>query len=318
MRSRDMHTLRLALAQLNLTVGDIEGNTEKIIANIREARQRGADLVVFPGTGRHGLSAGGSAPQAELRGGQPRRARTRSPPRPTGITAIVGFVDVDADIYQRRRGSSQRPHCRDPAQVFPAQLRRIRRGPVLPGRHEDAGLYARWRDVRRGGLRGRVVCRRAPQPADADGRGAVDHRHQLLAVPRGQVALSRARCWGRGRGTTPALFVYLNAVGGQDELVFDGQSLVVGPSGEVVFRCEAFEEQLAIVDVDLSLVEHQRLVDPRRRKAKLARSGGRAECGPGAGRDVAPRNGEASRHPPSRRGSWRRSTRRWCWARGTM
>ena len=70
----------------------------------------------------------------------------------------------------------------------------------------------------------------------------------------------RERMLGTRAIDNSCAFVYLNAVGGQDELVFDGHSLVVGPSGDVVFRCKAFEEQLG-----------DRGSRPRRRSSTAAR-----------------------------------------------
>ena len=114
--------------------------------------------------------------------------------------------------------------------------------------------------------------------------------------------------------------VYLNAVGGQDELVFDGHSLVVGPTGDVLFRCKAFEEQLAIVDIDLVAGRAPQAGGPAPAKGQAASWPACAdvpevELEPDAPR--ADRNGDLTPIRPSRRVSSRRSTRRWCSARGT-
>ncbi len=75
----------------------------------------------------------------------------------------------------------------------------------------------------------------------------------------------------------PAFVAFCNLVGGQDELVFDGQSLVCGPRGEVLYRGRQFEEELGFIDLDLREVFRRRLFDTRRRKARQPRENG-FEC----------------------------------------
>ncbi|HEV7662705.1 MAG TPA: NAD+ synthase, partial [Chloroflexota bacterium] len=66
-----------------------------------------------------------------------------------------------------------------------------------------------------------------------------------------------------------AIVAYVNMVGGQDELVFDGSSLIFDPSGELLSQGKAFEEDLLVVDLDVAGVFRERLHDPRRRKGHL-------------------------------------------------
>ncbi|MHB9037857.1 MAG: NAD+ synthase [Armatimonadota bacterium] len=266
------HSLRIALAQLNMTVGDIDGNTRKIIDNIALARERGADLVVFPE-----LAVTGYPPEdLLLKQGfvDDNVAALKSIAAETqGITAIVGFVDVDKDIYNAA------------AILHNGHIVGIQHKFFLPNygvfdedRYFQSGTKASVYTLNQVTF-GVEVCEDAwyaggPHTIEALVGGAqliVDINSSPFHHGKWRY---RERMLGTRAADNTCAFVYLNAVGGQDELVFDGNSLVVGPTGDVVFRCKAFDEQLAIVDLDLSLVGHQRLVDPRRRKAKLKGSSG--------------------------------------------
>lgn len=261
------HSLRIALAQLNQTVGDIEGNTHKIIDNIAKARERGADLVVFPE-----LSVTGYPPEdLLLKQGFVEdnvSAIQEIAASAKDITAIVGFVDVARDIYNAA------------AVIHNGEIIGIQHKFFLPNygvfdedRYFQSGTKAQVYTLNQVTF-GVEICEDAwyangPHTIEALVGGAqlvIDINSSPFHHGKWR---SRERMLCTRASDNTCAFVYLNAVGGQDELVFDGHSLVVGPTGDVVFRCKAFEEQLAIVDLDLSLVEHQRLVDPRRRKAKL-------------------------------------------------
>ncbi|MCL5105440.1 MAG: NAD+ synthase [Armatimonadetes bacterium] len=271
MRSRLSHSLRIAMAQLNLTVGDIEGNTKKIIESVAAARDRGADLVVFPE-----LAVTGYPPEdLLLKQGFVEaniEALDRIAATARGVTAVVGFVDVVKDIYNAA------------AVIHDGNIVGVQHKFFLPNygvfdedRYFQAGTKTQVYTIN-GVTFGVEVCEDAwyaggPHTLQALMGGAhliVDINSSPFHAGKWQY---RERMLGTRATDNSCAIVYLNAVGGQDELVFDGHSLVVGPAGDVLFRCKPFEEQLAIVDVDLSPVEHQRLVDPRRRKAKLKGTG---------------------------------------------
>lgn len=270
MQKLHTHMLRLALVQMNATVGDIEGNTQKIISNISQAVDKGADIVVFPE-----LAVTGYPPEdLLLKSGFVQdnvRALEKIASATKGITAIVGFVDVNSDIYNAA------------AILHDGKIAGIQHKFYLPNygvfdedRYFQVGTETQvytLGDV----VFGVEVCEDAwyangPHAVQALLGGAqiiIDINSSPFHAGKWH---ARERMLGTRATDNTCAFVYLNAVGGQDELVFDGHSLVVGPTGEVLFRCKAFEEQLAIVDIDLSPVEHRRLVDPRRRKMKLATS----------------------------------------------
>ena len=204
MSHRLSHTLRVALAQMNLTVGDIDGNTEKIIANIAHARERGRGSGRLPRAGGHRLSAGGPAAQAELRRGQPRRPRPHRRARPRASRRSSGSWTSTQDIYNAA------------AIIHDGEIAGVQHKFFLPNygvfdedRYFQAGtstqVYTLGRcHVRRRGLRGRLVCRRPAHAAGADGRRA--HRSSTSTPRRSTRASgSFARgCSAPARATTPA------------------------------------------------------------------------------------------------------------------
>ena len=265
------HSLRVALAQINTTVGDLEGNTARIIADIVSAREQGAEVIVFPE-----LAVTGYPPEDLLL----KRAFVESnaaalrmiAAETEGITAIVGFVDNNSDIYNAA------------AVLHDGEIAGIQHKFFLPNygvfdedRYFQAGTSMQ---VYKLGhiVFGVEVCEDvwyAEGPHSL--QSLVGGAHVVFNINSSPFHAGKWKFREKMLATravdNSCAIVYVNAVGGQDELVFDGQSLIVCPSGEVTFRCKAFEEQLAIVDLDLSPVEHVRLVDPRRRKAKLGVSG---------------------------------------------
>ncbi len=270
MANNQSHSMRVALAQINTTVGDLDGNTAKIIENIATARSAGADVVVFPE-----LAVTGYPPEDLLLKRTFVEANIAAIHKITmetrGITAIVGFVDINADIYNAA------------AIIHDGEIVGIQHKYFLPNygvfdedRYFQAGTST---NVYKLGhiVFGVEVCEDVWY---AEGphriQSLIGGAHIVFDINSSPFNAGKWRFRERMLGTRAAdnscAMVYLNAVGGQDELVFDGNSLVAGPSGDMLFRCKAFEEQLAIVDIDLAPVEHTRLVDPRRRKAKLATS----------------------------------------------
>jgi NAD+ synthase (glutamine-hydrolysing) len=265
------HSLRVALAQLDFTVGDIAGNVAKIKANIASARDRGADLVVFPelavtGYPPEDLLLKQSFVEENMQAVREIAAATQD------ITAVVGFVDVGKDIYNAA------------AVLHNGCIVGVQQKFFLPNygvfdedRYFQAGTTTQVYTLGQVTF-GVEVCEDAWY---ADGphqvQALVGGAHLIVDINSSPFHAGKWRFREKMLATRASdntcAFVYLNAVGGQDELVFDGHSLVVSPSGDVVFRGKAFEEQLAIVDIDLSAIDHMRLVDPRRRKAKLAVSG---------------------------------------------
>jgi len=258
--------LRIALAQINTIVGDISGNTAKIIEYTDRAREAGADIVVFPE-----LTVCGYPPEDLLL--KPSfvqdniKAIRQIAEHAKGITAIVGFVSVDGDIHNSAAILSDGHIAGITDKIFLPNY-----GVFDEDRYFGAGQGTSVYEL--GNVKfGVEICEDiwyadGPHAAQSMIGGA----HLIIDINSSPFYAgkwkSRERMLGTRASDNACAIVYLNAVGGQDELVFDGHSLVLDASGEVIFRCKAFEEQLAIVELDLAGIEHQRLVDPRRRKAK--------------------------------------------------
>ncbi len=239
-------TLRIALAQLDLIVGDVDGNASRMIEASRSARSHHADLILFPE-----LALSGYPPEDLLfHGGMRRRIaqgleRARHEIR--DITALIGYPEYTSEgIYNSamllRDGvtlANHRKHCLPNYQVFDEK------------RYFESGSAATVVELA-GTRAGLLVCEDVWEPEPA--RQAVQAGARLLLVinaspyelrkqiEREDVVRNRVR-------DTGVAVVFLNLIGGQDELVFDGHSFVMDASGEVVRRAPAFAEGLHYVDV---------------------------------------------------------------------
>src|SRR5919109_596416 len=254
--------MRLALAQMNTVVGDLDGNRERIVARLQEGRAAGADLVLFPE-----LAVTGYPPEdLLLRPGFLRAARESLDAiaaETTGIAALVGAPHLDRDLFNA---------C---AVCVDGEVRAVYRKQFLPnyGVFDEDRYFQSGRDLvlLRGGdaLVGPTICEDIWQPGPPATDLALAGAHvvaNISASPfhlgkgaeREEMLATRARdnsCW----------IAFVNAVGAQDELVFDGHSLVLDENGEIVARGPAFEEALLIVDVDATTAVARRLRDARRR-----------------------------------------------------
>jgi NAD+ synthase (glutamine-hydrolysing) len=254
--------MRLALAQINTVVGDLDGNAARIVGRVREARDAGADLVLFPE-----LAVTGYPPEDLLFRPEFLRQARRSVDRIAGetedIAALVGFPWLERDLFNA---------C---AVLAGGEVRAIYPKRFLP----NYGVFDEVRYFQPGrqllllkigeALIGPTVCEDIWQPGPPATDLALAGAHVIANISaspfhvgkgqeREEMLVTRARdnaCW----------VVLVNAVGGQDELIFDGHSLVIDEEGEVVARAPAFEEALLVVDIDVTTAIARRLVDTRRR-----------------------------------------------------
>jgi len=243
-----MRTIRIAMAQINPTLGDLAGNRDKIIEYIKRARKLGANIVVFPE-----LAVTGYPPEDLVLKPQfvkdNLRVLKEITKATTGITAIVGFVNANKHIY-------------DAAAVLDnGKLAYIYHKMLLP----NYGVFDEYRYFTPGdrypvlsvkGVNiGVNVCE---DIWFADGPA----RLQSLAGAEAIVTLNASPYHkGKGRERTKMLslrakenkvfIIYVNTVGGQDELVFDGQSMVIDPKGRVLASGKQFEEDLITMDIKL-------------------------------------------------------------------
>ena len=255
--------VRVAVAQLNLTVGDLDGNLAKLGEAYDRAADACCDLVAFPEMATTGyppedlvLKPGFVADNVG--------ALHKLAARTGRCAAIVGFVEQHHDLFNAAAV------CAD-GQVVDTYRKRL-----LPNYAVfDEARYFTPGDVTDGlelyhiaGVRvGVSVCEDIWSPSGpltAQGAGGAELSVNINASPyhhgkwrdREQMLATRAR-------DAHTALVYVNQVGGQDELVFDGASLVLDAEGHVLARAAQFVEELLIVDVPMVPSYRQRLLDPR-------------------------------------------------------
>ncbi|HZE29211.1 MAG TPA: NAD+ synthase, partial [Gaiellaceae bacterium] len=263
--------MRLALAQINTTVGDLDGNRERILQAIDEARGAGADLVLLPE-----LAVTSYPPEdLLLRPGFIRAAEEslREIAAEThGLVALVGFPHFDRDLYNA---------C---AVCADGEVKAIYRKRFLPnyGVFDEDRYFAPARDLLLlelgGTLVGPTICEDLWQPGPPATDLALAGAQVLTNISASPFHVCRDREREEmfaTRARDNACFVaFCNAVGGQDELIFDGHSLVLDEEGHVLARAPGFEEALLVVDIDPADAVGRRLRDVRRRA--LARERGPA------------------------------------------
>ena len=148
--------------------------------------------------------------------------------------AIVGFVDAGRDLHNAAAVCIGGEVAGRLPQAPPAELRRVRRAALLHARQRAARAVRHRRGPRRREhLRGRLEPER-PHRRPGPGRRRAGRQHQRVAVLRRAPRRRGSACWPPGPPTRRARLVYVNQVGGQDELVFDGASMVFDADGELV------------------------------------------------------------------------------------
>lgn len=256
-------TFRLALAQINSTVGDISGNTAKIIEYLEGARAAQADLVAFPE-----LAITGYPPEDLLFKSSFLRDNVAAMEKiiaaSEGIAVVVGYVQMGKDIsnaaalgYDGKLVDTYQKMYLPNYGVFDED-RYFRPGTTCP-------VY-----VVNGVSIGLGICEDIWYPVgplavqrEAGAEIIVNINASPFHAGKGQERETMIAT----RAADNGLFVaYLNCVGGQDELVFDGASLIHDMAGDLVTRGPAFEESLVVTDLDLDEVRRSRLGDSRPRK----------------------------------------------------
>src|SRR4051794_5784887 len=260
----------LALAQINTTVGDLDGNRDLILARLEEARAADADIVLFPE-----LAVTGYPPEdLLLRPGFVRAARRtldQIAAATDGIAALVGVPHFDGDLYNACA------ICAD------GEVKAMYRKRFLPnyGVFDEERYFAAGRELvmlRLGeALVGVTICEDMWQPGPPATDLALAGAQLLVNVSASPFHICRDREREEmfaTRARDNACFVaFCNAVGAQDELVFDGHSLVIDEEGRVIARGPGFEEALVVVDIEPADAVGRRLRDVRRRALERERGG---------------------------------------------
>jgi NAD+ synthase (glutamine-hydrolysing) len=265
-----VRALRVGLGQINTTVGDLEGNVAKVLDCARRAGEAGCDVVAFPE-----LAVTGYPPEDLLL----RRsfiadnlaALQKIVAGSAGLPVIVaGFVDEDDDIYNAA------------AVVHDGRLTGVFHKWFLPNygvfdenRYFQAGTQAPIFEIA-GARVGVNVCEDIWYPDGPSRAQAHAGAEVIININGSPYHAGKARdreAMLATRASDDAVIVcYVNLVGGQDELVFDGGSVVFDERGELTARAAQFEEELLVVDLDIDGVHQTRLHDPRRRKERLESS----------------------------------------------
>jgi NAD+ synthase (glutamine-hydrolysing) len=262
-----MKILRIGLAQMNATVGDLEGNVRKIVDNIERARQRGVGLVAFPE-----LAVPGYPPEDLLFKSAFIEANLRALDEVVrasrGLTAVVGFVDRQDDIFNAaavlhdgRIAGVYHKHFLPNYGVFD-ENRYFQAGTETPVFTLGETTFAV------------NICEDIWYPTGPTTIQALAGAELVITINSSPYHKGKGRDRERMVATRASddvvALAYVNMVGGQDELVFDGGSLIVNELGDCVARGRQFEEDLVIADLDLAAAFRARLRDSRRRKEKLA------------------------------------------------
>jgi NAD+ synthase (glutamine-hydrolysing) len=251
--------LRVAGAQLNLTVGDISGNEEKVAAAMAKAAEGGADVLVVPE-----LAIPGYPPEdLVLRRDfvEANIAALRRLARASGrMTTVVGFVDFATGRGRGADDAEPRGVANAAAVISDGEVRGVYHKVLLPnyGVFDEDRYFVEGTDPDRtwdiGGVPvGVSVCEDIWLPDGPPALQAANGARVLLninaspfhrgkAAEREEMLAARARAGG-------ASVIYLNLVGGQDELVFDGASVVIGRDGDLLHRSPQFDEDFFVVDV---------------------------------------------------------------------
>jgi NAD+ synthase (glutamine-hydrolysing) len=261
-----MRRLRIAMAQINTTVGDFDGNVKRILGAVDTARSAGADIVTLPE-----LAVCGYPPEDLLFKPQFIQANLDSLQKiaesAKGITVITGFVDADGDIYNAA------------AVLHSGKVSGVYHKIYLP----NYGVFDENRYFRAGAdcpvfiiggvAVGITICEDIwyeAGPATVQANAGAEVIINISASPyHAGKGAAREKMIATRASDTVAIFAYNNAVGGQDELVFDGHSVIMDEKGILIARGKQFEEDLIIADLDVESVFRERLHDPRQRKETL-------------------------------------------------
>ena len=259
-----MQLLRVGIAQINPTVGDLTGNTKKIIESIHQARSLGVDLLTLPE-----LAITGYPPEDLLLKphfiSQNMASLNEIAEHTSNIAVVIGFVDSDGDTYNAA------------GMLYNGNLVGVYHKHYLPnyGVFDENRYFRAGREypvfIVRGVGIGVNICEDmwyetgpAVVQAHAGARVLINIGASPYHAGKG---ISRERMFATRASDSVAIVVHNNLVGGQDELLFDGNSLIISEKGEVIARARQFEEDFLVADLDVDSVLRSQLHDPRPKKA---------------------------------------------------
>src|SRR6187399_2102925 len=271
-----MQTVRVALAQIAPALGQFDANLARHQELIREARSKGADLVVFPELGLTGYQLQDLAAEVAIRLDDPRLADLAAATK--DLSVIVSFVEESGDHRLFIAA----------ALLEDGEIRHVHRKLFLPtyGLFDERRFFApgdilRAVPSRLGVGMGMAICEdfwhlTVPQLLALDGAQIlvnVSSSPGRDLAARNDVGLGTATSWRTLMRTyaqlTGSFVVFVNRVGVDETMTFWGGSEVIGPSGAAVFSAPFFEDDLYLVDVNLDEVRRERIALPLLRDERL-------------------------------------------------
>ena len=247
--------IRIALAQINSTVGDLSGNTAKICSYIDKAKDLDVDLIAFPE-----LAITGYPPEDLVFRNQfvqeNMKCSSKVSYNTQGITAIFGFVELDSKLYNSAAVASE------------GKLRGTHKKIFLPNygvfdeeRYFESGNTCPVFTIN-GTKVGVNVCEDIWYPVGPTSVQRAAGAELIININGSPFHAGKRQdreSMLSERASDHGLFIaYVNQVGGQDELVFDGSSVVIDPEGKIISRGEPFEEDLVICDIDTTPLRQAR------------------------------------------------------------
>ncbi len=261
-----MKTIRIALCQINPTVGDFPGNSKKIIQFMQDAEKFCPDIIAFPE-----LAVSGYPPEDLLLKPQFIRDNLKTlseiQERVGDYIVIVGFIDKKDDIYNA------------------AAI--IHKGTLIDVYHKchlpNYGVFDEFRYFQVGTRHpvyemGEVVfgvniCEDIWYPEGPSTIQALAGAEFIININASPYHIAktgfRKKMLSTRASDSNVIIAYLNMTGGQDELVFDGRSLIVDQNGRLIAEAKGFEEDIIVADLNLEAVFIKRLHDPRRRQQAI-------------------------------------------------
>ena len=259
-------TLRLGMAQIDTTVGDFVGNLEKMVRILDEARRLGVELVAFPE-----LAICGYPPEDLLLKPQFIEKNLQYLDKlvkaSSGLSVVAGFVEARGDLYNAAAIIHNGKHVGTYRKIYLPNY-----GVFDENRYFKAGNECPIYVIAGIGV-GVNICEDIwyeAGPATAQAYAGAEVILNISASPYhyGKVG-ERARILAARALDNVVIVAYANLIGGQDELVFDGNSVVLDEKGEVLARGKQFEEDFVVVDLDVESVLRARLHDPHWRKSAV-------------------------------------------------
>jgi NAD+ synthase (glutamine-hydrolysing) len=261
-----MRRVRMGLAQVNPTVGAIEANARLVIDWMARARGAGCDLVAFPemtltGYPPEDLLFKPAFIEANL------RALAEVTRQSRGITAVLGYVDKRDDIFNAAAVLHDGAHAGTYHKQYLPNY-----GVFDENRYFQSGTESPIFAVGDMVIAANI-CEDIWYPTGPTTRQALAGAELIVTINASPYHVGKAQFREKMLATRASddvvCLAFVNTVGGQDELIFDGHSFVFNEKGECLARGRAFEEDLVIADIDLDQVFRARLHDSRRRKEKL-------------------------------------------------